>query len=308
MPNIMSAYLVSIFTMFVMLLNNCYASEMMCPNGSNPDPNVIWCDSFEDEDLGSSNTIGGNYFNFSPGTDPNNMTRDNSESIHGSYSLKNHWSTGAGASGSGSFMRTFGRNPVNSLSHSSQDFDEIYWRFYVKLQAGFTGQAGKLTRAFIFAGNNWAQAMSAHLWASGDTPLFLDPASGINMNNDQLATTQWNDFANLKWLGQLNSSTKLEPDKWYCIEVHVKLNTPSSSNGIFEFWRDSVLQASSHSLNWINNWSDYGINTIMFSDYWNDLSPKDQERYIDALVISTDRIGCINSVAPPKPPSKVIVQ
>ena len=284
---------------------DCHAAETSCPKGSNPDPDVIWCDSFEDEDLGPGDTIGENYFNFNVGTDPENMTRTNAQSAHGNYALKHHWNAGAGSGGTGSFMRTFGRNPVNSLSHSTEDFDEIYWRLYVKLQAGFSGQPNKLTRATIFAGTSWEQAMIAHIWAPNNGPLEIDPASGIDTNN-QLVSTGWNDFANLQFLGKVKDDSLLVADTWYCLEAHVKLNTPGQSDGVFEFWRDGVLQAGRTDLNWVGSWGDYGINTIMISNYWNETSPIEQERYIDALVISTKRIGCLG--AKPKPPNNVTVQ
>jgi len=294
-----------IFVAIILLPFDSQAAEISCPKGANPNPDVIWCDSFEDEDLGPGDTIGENYFNFNAGTDPENMVRTNSQSAHGNYALKNHWNAGAGSSGTGSFMRTFGRNPVNSLSHSSQDFNDIYWRFYVKLQAGFSGQPNKLTRATIFAGSNWQQAMIAHMWALNNGPLELDPASGIDTNS-QLVSTKWNDFNNLTFLGKVKDDDLLVPDRWYCLEAHVKLNTPGQTDGVFEFWRDGNLQAGRSDLNWVGSWNNYGINTIMISNYWNETSPIDQERYIDALVISTKRIGCLG--ANPKPPSDVSAQ
>ena len=288
------------------VFNTGHAAESFCPKGSNPSANVIWCDSFEDEDLGTGGTVGENYYDFSPGSDPQNMVRTSSESILGSYALKNHWNAGAGSSSPGSFMRTFGRNPANSLSHSSQDFDEIYWRIYVKLQPGFVGQPDKLTRAMIFAKSDWSQAIIAHLWAPSGL-LETDPARGIDASS-QLITSGWNDFANLDFLGLSRSANALTPGAWHCIEAHVKLNTPGASDGVFEFWMDDVLQAGRSDLNWRYSWQDYGINTVMFSNYWGATSPVEQERYLDALVISTARIGCLNSLAPPKPPSNVTVQ
>jgi len=294
---------------FLMVTINGHAAEPGCPNGSNPNPSIIWCDSFEDEDLGPGNSVGENYYDFSPGSDPENMVRINSESIHGNYSLKNHWNAGAGLSKTGSFMRTFGRNPVSSLSHSTQDFDNIYWRFYVKLQNGFSGQPNKLSRATIFAGPGWEQAIIAHLWSPANGPLNLDPASGIDETSSQLVTTGWNDFANLHWLGMMPGSTTLVPGTWYCVEAHIKLNTLGQSNGVFEYWRDDVQQAGRGDYNWRSSWNAYGINTIMFSDYWNETSSKEQERYLDAIVISKQRIGCLGtSVAAPKPPTNISAQ
>ncbi len=294
-----------IYVALILLSFDGLAAESSCPKGAAPNPDVIWCDSFEDEDLGPGNTVSENYFNFNAGADPENMVRTNNQSAHGDYALKNHWNAGAGSGGTGSFMRTFGRNPVNSLSHSTQDFNDIYWRFYIKLQAGFSGQPNKLTRATIFAGNNWQQAMIAHMWALNNGPLELDPATGIDTNN-QLVSTKWNDFNNLNFLGKVKDDDLLVADRWYCLEAHVKLNTPGQADGVFEFWRDGNLQAGRSNLNWIGSWDNYGINTIMISNYWNETSPIDQERYIDALVISTKRIGCLG--AKPKPPSNVNAQ
>ncbi len=292
---------------FLMATINAYAAESFCPDGSAPAPGVIWCDSFEDADLGPGSTVGENYFDFSPGSDTQNMVRTNTESIDGNYALQNHWDAGAGVGSTGSFMRTFGRNPVNSQSHSSQDFDSIYWRIYVKLQDGFSGQPNKLTRAFVFAESNWAQAMIAHVWSPANGPLYLDPASGVNLTTNLLETTGWNQASN--YLGQIQGSTTMAPDTWYCVEVHAQLNTPGQTDGVFEFWRDDVLQGSRSDLNWRGSWDEYGINTVMISDYWNETSPKEQARYLDALVISTQRIGCLDSVvAAPNPPSDVSAQ
>lgn len=282
------------------------AAEYFCPKGSNPDSNVIWCDSFENEDLGPGSSVGENYYDFSPGSDPENMVRINSESVHGSYALKNHWNAGAGLGSTGGFMRTFGRNPVNSLSHSTKDFDEVYWRMYIKLQDGFIGQPDKLTRATIFAKADWSQAIIAHLWAPSGL-LEVDPARGIDASG-QLKTSGWNDFVNLDFIGADKGINKLVPGAWHCIEAHVKLNTPSASDGVFEFWIDDKLQAGRSDLNWRYSWQDYGINTIIFSDYWGAGSPIEQERYLDAIVISTKRVGCLDGTAPPKPPSNITIE
>ena len=205
-----TTYIVSLLISLVMVPYG-NAAESFCPNGSSPNSNVIWCDSFEDEDLGPGGTVGENYFDFSPGSDAQNMVRINSESIDGSYALKNHWNAGAGVSSTGSFMRTFGRNPVNSQSHSTQDFNEIYWRIYVKLQDGFSGQPNKLTRSFIYADSNWAQAMIAYVWSPANGALYLDPASGIDKNTNQLATTGWNQASD--YLRQIRGSTTMDPGK-----------------------------------------------------------------------------------------------
>lgn len=291
-------------TFFSSLSQAFAAAESFCPEGNSPSPNVIWCDSFEDSDLGPNGTVAENYFEFD--VDNGDHARGRRESPHGEYSLRVRWQ--AGEVDAGHFIRNFGRNPIGSQSHQQTDFTEIYWRFYMKLQNGFVGHPDKVTRATIFAGSNWQQAMIAHLWADEGAReyLMLDPTSGIN-NQGQLVTTEWNDFDNLIWLGGTRGVTPLQPNQWYCVEAHVKLNSPNQQNGIFEYWINDNLEARRANLDWVKTWADYGINSILFSSYWNGSSPRQQERYLDAIVISKARVGCLGSTRP-NPPSGLLVQ
>ena len=272
--------------------------ESFCPGGSNPNPNVIWCDDFED-----NSSLSSKYFEFD--SDGGDFSRITYERFQGQYALRARFQQGE--IDAGHFMYNFGRNPIGTQSHSNQDFQEIYWRIYVKLQNGFVGFPSKLTRATIFAGTAWQQAMIAHVWASS-TPgvLLMDPATGIDQNGN-LVTTGWNDFANLRWLGYTQGKSILQPGNWYCVEAHVKLNNPGSTNGVFEFWIDNNLDARRTDLNWVNTWTGYGINSVFFSNYWNQGSPTEQERYLDALVVSTSRIGCIDNTVPAPPTNLKII-
>lgn len=275
------------------------AAEPFCPKGPSPDPAVIWCDSFENEDLGTGGTIGEKYHEF------DRFTRVSTDQTHGSYSLRARYQ--AGAIDAGHLMLNFGRNPLGSQTQTARDFREIYWRVYVKLGSGFVGHPSKYTRATIFANPNWAQAMIAHVWTDNNQELLnMDPATGVNASGN-LVTTQWNDFPNLRWLGLRWGTTRIDPGRWYCLESHVRLNTAGSSDGVFEFWIDSNLQASRADLNWVGTWNNYGINAVMLETYWNQTSTREQDRYFDAFVVSTKRIGCFDSVRP-NPPTNLQVQ
>lgn len=266
-----------------------------CYNYALKHPEWLWCDDFESD----TPPLASRYFDFDG--DEGDMKRISSESAHGEYSLGAKWQKGE--DDAGHFMRTFGRNPVNSQSYKDEHFEEIFWRYYFKLQDNFQGRPDKFTRAFIFANPNWAQAMIAHVWIDDTSRevLILDPASGAQGN--ELVSTKWNDFENLKWLGVTKGKTKLDDGKWYCLEAHVKLNTAGELNGIFEFWLDNTLEARSPNIDWIGSWREFGINTVFFSNYFNAGSPAEQERYFDSLVISRARIGCIQESSEPNPPS-----
>lgn len=277
--------------------------ESICPGGTAPSPNVLWCDDFED-----MVPLNQKYFQYDSAG--GSFIPVQGQGVGGSVGMQATWQSAQVSAGS--FIRTFGRSPVNSQSNSNTDFNEIYWRLYLKEQSGWTGNSYKLTRATIFASSNWAQAMIAHVWGdgTGDT-LIIDPASGINSNGN-LVTTQYNDFANLTWLGLVRGSTPIfnqaDSGVWHCIESHVKLNSSGASNGIFEFWIDNNLEASRTDLNWVGTWTGFGVNAVFFENYWNGGAPGQRIRYIDNLVVSTQRIGCLASVSPPSPPSGLKTQ
>jgi len=80
---------------------------------------------------------------------------------------------------------------------------------------------------------------------------------------------------------------------WYCIEAHVRLNDPGASNGIQEFWIDGQLEARADDLDFVGSYQDYASTRSSSRTYWNDGSPREQERYFDNIVISTAPIGCL---------------
>jgi len=214
--------------------------------------------------------------------------------------LRAEWISGRVSAGS--FMVMFGRNPYRTKYRTDEDFREVYWRFYMKLSKNWTGNPRKLTRAMIMATGGWAQGMIAHLWGEGgDNLLTLDPATGVT--NNQLATTTYNDFNNLRWLGVKKGSTEIYSpefnDIWHCVEVHVRLNSAGNSDGVFEYWLDDELEARISNLNFVGTWQDYGLNTIAFGNYWNNGAPQEQQRYLDNIRVSTEKIGL--AISPTNP-------
>jgi hypothetical protein len=170
----------------------------------------------------------------------------------------------------------------------------------VKYPAGTTAFPNKLTRAMVFSSSGWAQAMIGHVWLerTGGRYLAIDPASGTTTAGT-LATTKWNDFNGLRWLGLRTASDPVVAGQWQCVEAHIALNSAGHSDGKFELWLDGIPQASRSDLNWVGSYSDYGINAVMLSNYWNDGgAPVALDRFIDSLVIATARIGCDTAVAP----------
>jgi hypothetical protein len=279
------------------------ASASECANISIAAGQVIWCDSFEPEDLPPSGNFADNYFNVQDGTAGQRFGRSTNEAREGNYSFRHAWQ--AGEISPGWFYRTFGRNPLGSQSHSTQDFREIYWRFFVKYPAGTTSFPEKITRTIIYD-RNWAQAMIGHVWLvdHGSRFLRIDPASGTDQAGN-LVSRMVND-PNMRWLGGVDSPIPIAVGAWQCHEVHVKLNSAGASNGVFELWLDGMLVASRYDLNWVGAYNAYGINSVLIESYWNGGAPQATERYFDNYVIATGRIGCSTTVAVrPSPPSQL---
>ena len=249
-------------------------------------PEWIWCDDFESDQAGS-------YFEYD--TAGGSMTRSAGVGIGGSTGIKVVFDTGTVSAGG--FKLAFGQTPstyFKPVDAGTSKYRELYWRLYLKDQAGWIGGGGdKLSRALVMANSNWAEAAFGHVWSGGDY-LGLDPASGTDTAGN-LLTTGYNDFAHMRWLGWAPSKTPIFDNahvgQWHCIEAHMKLNDPGSSNGVFELWIDGKLEAQETSLNWLGSYNAYGINTLFIENYWNAGSPQRQERYIDNLVVSTQPIG-----------------
>ena len=135
--------------------------------------------------------------------------------------------------------------------------------------------------------------MIAHVWSSGES-LTLDPATGIR--GGQIVTKRYNDFKNLKWLGNKPASkfkihSTKESGRWVCVESRARLNSPGKKDGLNQLWLDGRLESERRNLNWRGTYTKHGINAVFLEAYWNKGSPVDQSRWLDHFVISTKPIG-----------------
>jgi hypothetical protein len=250
-----------------------------------PESGWIWCDDFEQDRLSS-------YFEHSDhGGD---FVRAPGVGRAGSSGMRARW-THAGQVSAGWMHVAFGRTPgayFRAVDGGKRDYREIFWRFYLRNAPGWTGGGGhKISRAKVFARRDWTEAMQALVW-SATSPhenfLVLDPVSYTDATGNLAGTA--------RWLGYRRGTTPVfdadHVGRWHCIEAHVRLNDAGESNGLFELWLDGVPEASRSGLNWVGAYDEFGINTVTLDNYWNGGAPQAQERYLDDLVVSTERIGC----------------
>ncbi len=270
------------------------SSEATCTDWQSRHPEWIWCDDFEIDRLNS-------YFEYD--IRHGRFVREAGSGVGSSTGMRAEYLPGDAHGGS--LHLAFGKTPsayMKPVDAGTATYRDIYWRFDLRLQPGWTGGgADKLTRATILSSDRFAQAAIGHLW-SGALPdsapdrLYLDPASGTD-DFGTLRTTTYNDFTRLRWLGAAGGHTPLfnqaNIGKWFCIEVHMKLNSRHAADGVLEYWIDGQLEAQREGLNWIGDYHDYGINAVYLEQYWTSVPfNQAQQRYWDNFVVSTARIGC----------------
>ncbi len=278
--------------LMILVLYCCIAPVVAgeCTNWQQAHPEWVFCDDFED---GTALVRTGRYFEYD--NNAGDFAPISGVGMNGSIGMRTIFQVGEVTAGS--IKLGFGRNPIGYMNKgicSSEDFREIYYRMYLKMEDGWDGDPAKLSRATVFANANWGQAMIAHLWGNGAKQLLIDPASCVSPDNTVRCNT-YNDFANLAWLGNRSGITPVfdisYSGRWFCIEAHVKLNDPGMSNGIQEFWIDGNLEASRSDLNFVYGYNAYAINAIFFENYWNSGSIKQQQRFFDNIVVSRKPIG-----------------
>jgi hypothetical protein len=273
------------------MIENVHAVEE-CASYRTNHPEWIFCDDFED---GTPLVRTGRYFEY--GSDDGDFILQDGVGLGNSKGMLTEWQPGE--VGAGGLKLGFGRNPsgyMNKGIRETDDFREVYYRMYLKMQDGWQGNPAKLSRATVIAGNDWSQAMIAHLWGNSQLNLLIDPVRCVDEDN-RVKCIGYNDFSHMDWLGYRSGIEPLfdtqKADRWYCIEAHVKLNDPGQSNGLHEFWIDGKLEARRGNLNFVRGYTDFAINAIFFENYWNAGSPRHQERYFDNIVVSTEKIGCL---------------
>ncbi|KAA5543574.1 hypothetical protein FYK55_10180 [Roseiconus nitratireducens] len=201
-----------------------------------------------------------------------------------------------GSRGIGGRKVFFGDSPTHRphVVRAGETFNDVYWRIYVKHPHDWEGGGpAKLSRATSLVPPGWRQAMIAHVWSSGEA-LTLDPASGVRER--RVVTTKYNDFDNLRWLGNKPASRfKLHGSDgagwWVCVEARARLNTPGKKDGLNQLWIDGRLEAERRDLDWRGDFDERGINAVFLEAYWNQGSPVDQARWFDNFIVSTKPIG-----------------
>ena len=103
---------------------------------------------------------------------------------------------------------------------------------------------------------------------------------------------------------------------WDCGEAEIKLNTPEESDAVIHVWVDGnqVLEKTGFKM---RAGGGEFINKILFGGWYSNSAKRENpnpnpavpsSRYVDDVIISTERVGCLPDVADktaPRPPTGV---
>lgn len=276
---------------FCLGLAALHSQAAECEGWQSRHPDWIFCDDFETT---APMVAQGRYFEYNDAQ--GQFAAAAGIGWNGSRGMRARWQTAQ--VDAGNLKVSFGRVPNPAWEKGIRpgaDFREVYYRLYMRTEAGWQGDPYKLTRATVLAKADWSQAMIAHLWGDRAEHLQLDPVRCVDANS-AVKCSGYNDFTHMDWIGAKAGATPVydasHAGKWTCVEAHVKLNDPGQSNGVHEFWIDDRLEARREGLNFLGTYQAYGLNCVFFENYWNSGSPQTQERYFDNIVISTARVTC----------------
>jgi hypothetical protein len=267
-----------VFAMALLFINTSHAVESICPGGSKPDSNVIFCDDFE----------GGDY-----NTKWDNGDGGNPIQSFG-YSGKAWYSGDTGSDGSG----CDGHYSMGNKVHWSEQ--ELYVRYYTYKTPGFP-TCSIATKGLIIdgtgAGNGYGGVYNC-MWG---TDAFLLHSYGLPSETlDQ----------------NIGTTMDFDGGKWYLIEAHIKLASPGQNNGVFELWIDDVSGGPPSSQTLRMRYTNlplgnqgYTLTKLDLLTYQNSCKTGFSGKYIyyDQIVVSKSRIGAMGRAVQGKVPNAPVI-
>jgi hypothetical protein len=264
-----------------------YVSE--CENWENEHPGWLHCDDFDEDNLVSTypdRSVGNGGFEIS-----------DDDKYLGQSSLRQHYTQGQVDAGWISWWYCDTLDRARDIPCQ----DEIYFRFYHKFEEGFEGLPPKFARIrnvgikYVDGELEWDKRFGVNYWISDD--------GRINADMNIPYSTQANSVGWWTWYSNFSFAEPENVGRWICHEIYIKKNTPGTTDGYLKYWVDNEVVLDKPDRDFIGS-TGYNFNEIMLDTYWNGGSPKEQNRYYDNFVISTERIGCMGYENPDHNPGQ----
>ncbi len=185
---------------------------------------------------------------------------------------------------------------------NEQEPTESYFRYYLRLADDWnqTIQGGKLpgfSGTYGVTGWGGRRSFGDRGWSARGLfqptiPAGNNPLAGTTPIGTYCYHADMESRYGTNWLWQIGYRGYLENNRWYCIEQHVKLNTPGKNDGILRAWVDGRLAFEKKDIRFRNN-DRLKIEQVWMNVYHGGTrpSPHDQHVFIDQVVIADRYIG-----------------
>ncbi len=201
-------------------------------------------------------------------------------------------------------------------------YEDVYARLYVKFEAGW--QCGQnCSKIFGLYGNRidnqWSGFGKAGIRPTG-TDFFITMLVTLNWYRqpDPGEVIFYSYFPEMLqapdgmfWgnhFFQNDPREALQPRRWYCLELQIKANNPGFRDGLQRMWIDGMFKGEVSNMRWRDT-TDVRINAFQLT--FSGAVPVTEHVWIDNIVVSTQRIGCLQiagDVTPPTRPTNLTIR
>lgn len=179
--------------------------------------------------------------------------------------------------------------------------DEVYFRYYLRLANDWDpsvdgGKLPGISGTYNRGGWGGRRSDGRNGWSTrGEffkAPEKENPAHGLTAIGTYAYHADQGDHWGDAWPWTATALGVLERNRWYCIEQHVRLNTPGRHDGVFRAWVDGKLAFEQAGIRF-RDIPELAIEMIWVNVYHGGQtpSPHDQHLYIDNIVIAREYIG-----------------
>jgi hypothetical protein len=207
------------------------SAEPFCPGGSNPNPNVILCENFEDGDFQSRWDIGGHQ-----GVWPASQFVLCTNGSFGFHDPCAAWSNRL------VFDRAWGFYGYDARRSFTPQSD-FYVRWYQYISDPFVW--GSLEDKSVLL-HDQANTIIAYVGTSrNQLPVVRDSGPGMPFvaNYQDVDTPETGGrYTLVNRFQNQDRNITLRPGRWYLFEWYVKLNAPGTTNGLTRLWIDDASQ------------------------------------------------------------------
>lgn len=250
-----------------LLLNNLFNSFAGECDQWAQHPEWLWCDDFE-----GNKSLKQNYQDVSE----DGLSINTYAPFEGNYSLQQSYNQGQVDAGWVIRVNNQGFPP------------HLFMRWYHKFDKGFDGFPPKMARMrYRNRSGDWKSAFAVHCWIDNGYIV-----ADVSAKNSSQANGGWLSIAK----SNFSFNNPVNIGRWICFEMEVLLNTPGKSDGLYRIWADDSLLIERDNVD-LRGSENHLINEVMLDCYWNGGSPKNQKRYFDNFIISTNKIGPFQNVA-----------